>query len=374
MSAIEKLRVGVIGPGGAGRGRTREFARRPDVEVVAAADVREEAIDQLEALLAEQVPGFKPGSIKRYVGEYEFIEMIEKEDLDIVGVFSPHSLHDIHAKYALRRDLHVLIEKPMANAVGDAILMALLAEGRDRHLVIHYQRHYHPLYVTARKAYREGLIGELVGFDVYLAQRWFGKGWRGDPKFSGGGQPNDSGSHIQDIFLWITGLLPKKVSGTTSRIFEMDDGTKVERPVEIDARAEVEMENGATGRITILGNTKERFTEWVVLEGTEGTLEIKEGKLTFRPKKGEPKEIPPERPEGYPMSNIDNLIGLITGKYGTNYTSAINGVRTAWLTNAILEAGRTGRPVDCGELLRREGFSEEFVRGMIDRWEARGWL
>jgi predicted dehydrogenase len=376
MSSLEKLRVGVIGPGGAGRGRTREFARRSDVEVVAAADVSVDVLNRLESFLAEHVEGFKPGSIKRYVGEYEFIEMIDKEDLDIVGIFSPHSLHDIHSKYALRNDMHVLVEKPMANVVGDAILMAKIADGHDKHLVIHYQRHYSPLYVTARKAYREGMIGELRKFDVYLAQRWFGGGWRGDPRFSGGGQPNDSGSHLQDIFLWITGLLPKTVAGYTSNVFEQD-GKKIERPIEIDAVVDVEMENGATGTITILGNTTTGFREWVILEGDEGTLEIREGKLILKTKSGEPKEVPQERPEGFPHSNIDNLVGLIKGQYQINYTSAINGVRTSWLTNSILQTGKgpeNKRSVDCEEILRKEGFSLQFIKDMIAEWEAKGRL
>ncbi len=110
----DKLRVGIIGPGGAGSGRTAEFVNRKDVEVVAAADTREAAFSQLEERLKKWIKDYEPGKIKRYLGEYEFIEMINKEDLDIVGVFSPHSLHDIHAKYAMRNGASVIVEKPMA--------------------------------------------------------------------------------------------------------------------------------------------------------------------------------------------------------------------------------------------------------------------
>ncbi len=74
MTKKDKLRVGVIGPGGAGSGRTAEFVRRPDVDVVAAADTRESAFDQLEARLVQWIPDYKPGKIKRYIGEYEFTQ------------------------------------------------------------------------------------------------------------------------------------------------------------------------------------------------------------------------------------------------------------------------------------------------------------
>jgi predicted dehydrogenase len=373
---MEKLRVGVIGPGGMGRSRTLEFVRRPETEVVAACDISSDVLDRLEKYLDEQVTDYKTGSIKRYVGDYEFMEMLDKEDLDIVGIFSPHSLHDIHARYAIRSGAHIVVEKPMANMVGDAIQMTKMALGSDRHIVVHYQRHYNPLYVTARRVFRDGLIGELKSFDVYLAQRWGGGGWRGDPRFSGGGQPNDSGSHLQDIFMWITGSLPDKVKGYTSKIFERD-GKKVERPIEIDAVVDVEMQNGASGKISIYGNTEIGFREWVILKGEEGVLDIRNGVLKFRPSSGEEQEIDLERPDGYPQSNIDNLIGLIRDQYETNYTSSINGIRTSWLTNSILATGKGEGNIataDCQDILKREGTSLQEVVSIIGEAEADGRL
>ena len=90
MSKNNKIRVGVIGPGGAGRGNTLAFATRDDVDLVAAADTSEDSLNALENSMREQVEGYKEDSFKRYLGDYEFIEMLNKEDLDIVGIFSPH--------------------------------------------------------------------------------------------------------------------------------------------------------------------------------------------------------------------------------------------------------------------------------------------
>lgn len=367
MPKIEnEIRVGVIGPGGAGRGNTMRFADSEDVRVVAAADVNEGSLDALEEALVDKFD-YEKGSLKRYIGEYEYIEMINKEDLDIVGVYSPHSLHDIHCKYALRNDMHVHVEKPMANMVGDAIAMAKIVMGRNLHLVIGYQRHYNDRYVTAKEIIQNGKIGELKKFEVYLAQRWHGGGWRGDPRFSGGGQPNDSGSHIQDIFMWMTGLLPKTVYGTTSNEFKHEDGSVEIRPIEIDCDTEVTMENGAVGTVKILGNTKVGFEEWIILEGDQGTLELKDG-INFVPKDGEPQEVTTQKPKGYPKNKVDQLVGLIKGEYNTNYTSVINGVRTSWLTNAIIESGKgpeEKNTVSCDELLEKEGYSRDFVKNLI---------
>ena len=368
------VRVGVIGPGGAGRGNTLAFAVRDDVEIVAAADNSEHSIDVLENALREHVEDYKKDSFKRYIGEYEFIEMLNREDLDIVGVFSPHSLHDIHSKYALRAGCHVMVEKPMANIVGDAITMTKIATGRELHLVIGYQRHYEDMYIAGRKAFSDGLIGNLEKFDVYLAQHWPGSGWRGDARFSGGGQPNDSGSHMQDVFLWMTGLLPKQVYGTTDTKLEDKDGNVTLKAVEVDAHSEVTMENGSKGKITILGNTPIGFKEWIILEGSEGILEIKDG-IRFIPKGGEPQPLAHHRPEGYPRCKVDQIVGLAKGQYDINYTSGINGIRTSWLTNSILETGKgpdEKNMVDCDALIEKEGYSRQFLHDLIDESARRG--
>lgn len=376
MKSSDALRVAVIGPGGMGRERCREIESRPDATIVAAADNNPLVLDHLDAFLEQRVDGFRPGQIKRYVGEYEFYEMIEKEKPDIVGVFSPHSLHDVHIKAAIRGGAHVLVEKPMTNWVGDAVMVVKMAMGAGKHVVICYQRHYSPLYVTAKRVVSDGLIGDITGFEVYLAQRWGGGGWRGDPRFSGGGQPNDSGSHLQDMLLWITGLLPAKVEGTTDKRFEDERGNLVPKFVEINSYSDITLENGAQGKLTIIGNTKVGFEEWVVLQGTKGKLEIREGKL-LHTQDGTVRELPQELPEGYPKSNIDNLVGLIRGTYSVNYTSAVNGLRTSWLTNCVVLTGKG--PADrntvlADEVLIREGTSREEVVSLIQQCAAKGLL
>lgn len=368
MKIENEIRVGVIGPGGAGRGNTMVFASSENVRIVATADVSQNSINALETALVDRF-GYEQGSLKKYIGEYEYIEMIDKEDLDIVCVYSPHSLHDIHCKYALRNGMHVHVEKPMANVVGDAIAMAKIVMGRNLHLVIGYQRHYEDKYVTAKKIIQDGKIGELKKFEVYLAQRWSGGGWRGNSRFSGGGQPNDSGSHIQDIFMWMIGLLPKSVYGTTSFEFDHGDGRIEIRPIEIDCDTEVTMENGAVGTVKIVGNTTIGFSEWIILEGDEGTLELKDG-INLIPKGGEPQPVPIQRPEGYPVNKVDQLVGLVKGDYDTNYTSVISGVRTSWLTNAIIQSGKgteEKNTVSCDEILENEGYSRDFVKNLIQK-------
>ena len=92
-----------------------------------------------------------------------------------------------------------------------------------------------------------------------------------------------------------------------------------------------------------LGNTRVGFEEWVILEGDEGTIEIKGGIRYITEGRARQSPLAYPRPEGYPRNKVDQLVGLVKGEYEANYTSGINGVRTSWLTNSILEAGKGPR-------------------------------
>jgi hypothetical protein len=75
-----------------------------------------------------------------------------------------------------------------------------------------------------------------------------------------------------------------------------------------------------------------------------------------------------QRVEGYPRSNIDNLVGLVKGKCKTNYASGINGIRTSLLTNSIILSGKGPREknrISCDEVLENEGYSMEYVKALI---------
>jgi len=123
----------------------------------------------------------------------------------------------------------------------------------------------------------------------------------------------------------------------------------------------------------IVGNTKLGFEEWIRLKGEAGILEVKNG-VRFIPNSGSPQELSPTRPDNYPKNKIDQIIGLITGNYTTNYASGINGVRASWLTNTIIEAGKGSsaqHPIDCDRLLEGEGYTRNEVRHLIQECSRR---
>lgn len=346
MAKLKSVRLGIIGPGGAGRWRVRELLKEPAAQVVAGADTNPECLDKLEAEVGKPV--------KRFLGADGYKKMIDSCELDAVGVFSPHTLHFAHAMYALERGLHVLIEKPMVCGVGNAIASAKLAAEKGLVYMITYQRHFEAKYVAARDLMRKGAIGELKSFYVYMAQDWSGSGWRGDPKYSGGGQLNDSGSHYQDILLYMTGLLPKSVVGAHDFIYR---GQK--RPIEINGSFSVELTNGAAGRLIIIGDYIRGFSDDVRLLGDKGMISMTNADpLLTLVQQGKPTiKMEAKLPANYPPNPPANFVRLLTGQARQNYVPALFGAQVALLTDAMLASGRTRKAVDCAALLARAGYS-----------------
>jgi len=206
MAKQSPIRFGAIGPGGAGTCRIRELAAHPlGLQVVAAVDPQPDRLDNLQKCIGYD--------FARYTGQQDFKKMIDECELDAVGIFTPHSLHLEHVEYAIAKGLHVLIEKPMVYGAANAMRVYRAMEASGKVGIVHYQRHYEPQYIKARELIKKGVIGDVKTFFVYMAQDWPGRAWRGEPEFSCGGQVNDSGSHYQDILLWMTGLVPKSAEG-----------------------------------------------------------------------------------------------------------------------------------------------------------------
>jgi predicted dehydrogenase len=204
---------------------------------------------------------------------------------------------------------------------------------------------------------QKGVIGEVRTFHVYMAQDWSGWDWRGDPELSGGGQLNDSGSHYQDILLWMTGLLPVAVEGSMDCYHQ---GQRKQVP--INGSFNVELSNGAGGRIIIVGDTIGGFRDDVRIAGDKGDLFFHEGVLYHRPHRQAIREVSCRLPRGYPRSPVDNFVRLVRGRSRKNRVPLVFGAAVATLTDAMLRAGETGERIGCEDLLRAADGSFDDIR------------
>ncbi len=221
-----KLRVGVIGLG-MGRHHVAAFSDQEMSEVVAIADLNEDALKEI---------GDKHEVKGRYTSAEE---MLAKEDLDIVAIATPNKFHKPLALAAFEAGCHVLCEKPMAMNTAEAEEMIAASRAADRRLMINFSYRFQPLSWQLKKEIEKGVLG-----DVYHAEtRWMRRdglpgfgGWFGKKELSGGGPLIDLGVHRLDFALWLmdypkpvwvmagtSNLLASEIAGKEGKEFDVED-------------------------------------------------------------------------------------------------------------------------------------------------------
>jgi predicted dehydrogenase len=128
---------------------------------------------------------------------------------DLVVVASPNRFHVSHGLTALEAGLHVVVDKPVAAASGDARRLAAAATQRGLVAAAFHNRRWDGDALTVRQLLGEGTLGELFRFESRF-ERWRPEvdamRWRERPApEDAGGVLFDLGSHLIDQALWLLG-------------------------------------------------------------------------------------------------------------------------------------------------------------------------
>ena len=325
----QKLNFAFIGCGGNARGHGRSVSSVEDVEIVALADPSAGSLDAFKETvgLDDALPTYA-----------DHVEMLAAAKPDAVVISSPHGLHFQHIMDALDAGCHVHTEKPMVCTVDHAKQVIAKVEETGLHLMIGYQRHLSPTYQYCRKVVQSGELGRVNFVSAHQSQNWYrnqqGK-WRQDPFLGGGGQLNDSGSHLIDILLWVLEASPDTV-------FAMIDNLDIE--VDVLTAMSIKFDTGALCNISIVGHAyggvREAFSIWL----EEGALYLREGKLLRQEQSGSPEPV--DDSEMPASGNKDvAFIQLIRGERTENPIGVENGLRVIQLTEAAWQSAELGRPV-----------------------------
>lgn len=325
----KKIRLGMIGCGGNARWHMHQLLGFKDVQIVGLCDTAESSLEAAAKLAPKlaRLPKFK-----------SYTEMLEQVPMDAVEISTPHTTHYRQIMDSLAKGLHVLTEKPMVCKVKNA--KDIIARVNKTGLVfgISYQRHFMAPYRYCREVIGRGELGKVNFVSCLQSQDWF-RGcvltgtWRGIQKWSGGGQLNDSGSHLLDIVLWMTDLQPAEV-------FALMDNLGSE--VDILTAMSVHFDGGAMASFSVVGhavNWLEDITIWC----ENGTLAIRGNEVT-RWEAGKQAETVSPEALGRNWSPDENFVAAIQGKEEIQ-APGLCGLRTIQLTEAAWESGATGQKV-----------------------------
>src|SRR5262245_41389102 len=100
LGANERIRMGIIGCGGMGRGLWRTFLSQPDVAPVAVCDVYRPFRERAAAMSKEKVEEYK-----------DFRQLLDRSDVDAVIVATPDHWHALITTMACRAGKDVYVEK-----------------------------------------------------------------------------------------------------------------------------------------------------------------------------------------------------------------------------------------------------------------------
>jgi predicted dehydrogenase len=199
-SAGRPLGYGIIGCGWVADDHARGVAAlgAEDVRLVAVADADPAQADRF-ALPGQGV------AVHR-----DYLDLLDREDVDVVSVCLPDHLHAEVAIAAAERGKHVLCEKPLAIDVAGADRMLAACRRNQVELGVVFNHRYAPDNIRARSAIADGAIGDVVVGDVLHSSALSGdptkaSPWRGRAGMSAGGVLSTQAIHFLDLLLWFCG-------------------------------------------------------------------------------------------------------------------------------------------------------------------------
>jgi predicted dehydrogenase len=266
LRAMTKVRLGLIGLGNIGQHHASYLlAGKVDrAELVAVADAVPARLDRYHPL--------------RMFADGE--ELVRSGLVDAVIIATPHYQHTTLGIAALRRGLHVMVEKPISAHKADAERLIAAQQGNPRLVFAGmFQLRAEPRYLKIQKLLRAGELGEFVRMswimtDWFRTEAYYASGdWRATWKGEGGGVLLNQCLHNLDAMQWLLGM-PARVRGfcQLGRFHQIE--------VEDNVTAYLEYPNGATG--TFVSSTGEapganRFE----IVGARGKLVLEHDRLHF---------------------------------------------------------------------------------------------
>jgi predicted dehydrogenase len=142
--------------------------------------------------------------------ETSWEKLVARDDIDMIDICTPNSLHMPVAVAAAKAGKHILCEKPISMNADEAKKMLDAAqEANVRHMVAFNYRRV-PALVLARHLVESGKIGKIHHFNAVYYQDWlvdpnFAMVWRHDKKVAGSGAHGDMNAHIVDLARFLVG-------------------------------------------------------------------------------------------------------------------------------------------------------------------------
>ncbi len=214
-------------------------------------------------------------------------QMLEKEQPDFVDIITPPETHFEFCSAAIKRNIPVICQKPLAPSLEESMRIVSLANEKNVPFMVHENFRFQPWYREIKKLLIENVIGNTI-FSVSFRMRT-GDGWREDAYLSR--QPYfrqmprllvyETGIHFIDTFRYLFG----EVHAVYAKLRKLNPVIKGEDCGIIH----FEFSNGTIGlwdanryNETNSDNPRYTFGE-MLIEGNEGSIRLyHDGRITIQ--------------------------------------------------------------------------------------------
>src|SRR5579863_969287 len=212
------LRVGIVGlVHGHVHGFLAQSRHSPEIEIVGVAEPDRQLLSQ-----SAKRYGFDPTVLFT-----DLEEMLQKAHPQAVLVYTNTFDHRRVVEICARHGVHVLMEKPLAVSLEDALAMERTAHAAKIHVLVNYETSWYRSNHAAYDLVHEGALGDVrkvVIHDGHNGPKEINVepeflAWLTDPKLNGGGALFDFGCYGADLMTWLmNGQRPLTVTAITQQI------------------------------------------------------------------------------------------------------------------------------------------------------------
>ena len=240
----DEIRFVLVGCGGRGSGATKDIMNtKGNVKLIGVADpLIDKAKNNLKGI-GRQNKGANAAKIDvpddRIFGGLDGYKKAIDLDCDLVVIATPPGFKPQQFEYAIQKNKHVFMEKPVASdAIGVRRVLAAVEESKkkERMVAIGLQRRHEPRYKETIKRIHDGAIGDVIAMQVYWngggiwyrnrtesqsemafqCNNWYHFNWLS------GDQICEQHIHNLDVGCWVKGAYPVECNGMGGRGMRLD--------------------------------------------------------------------------------------------------------------------------------------------------------
>ena len=346
---MSKSRIAVAGAGYIGQAHMGVAQRGRTVTLSAVVDPSPAAV---ETAAKAGVPLYK-----------SLDELFEKDRPDGVVLATPNKLHVEHSVKCIEAGVAQLLEKPIASTVAEGEELVRIVERKVARVLIGHHRAHSPIMAKAKEVIDSGVLGRLVGVmgsATFLKPDHYYEDapWR---------KQVGSGPILLNMIHEVHNL--RMLCGDIAAVQAFSSNAVREFPVEDTVAISLRFANGALGTF-LLSDTAACPKSWeqtsqenkayptyededcYVITGTNGCLSIPTMRIKTYPRKEDRSWWKPFEVGVVGMVRDDPLahqiehFGAVIRGEAKPIVSALDGLKNLRITEAIVEAARTGKVVE----------------------------